>query len=162
VISRRLEALPLARLVRCFSVSVLTSLVSLTTLALLAGVAGVPAWQANVVACAVGTVPSYQLNRRWVWGLRHGSHWGREVAPFWALSFAGLALSTLAVDRADHLARSLAWTGPTRTVALMGASVVAYGLLWVAQFLILDKVLFVRPGDAVEPPAPVAVEDRRR
>jgi putative flippase GtrA len=160
VISARLEALPVARLVRCFSVSVLTSLVSLTTLALLAGVAGVPAWQAHVVACAVGTVPSYQLNRRWVWGLRHGSHWGKEVAPFWALSFAGLAVSTLAVDRADHLARSLEWTGPTRTVALMAASVAAYGLLWVAQFVVLDRVLFGRSTDAVAP-AEAAVDDDR-
>ena len=115
-----------------------------------------------MAACAVGTVPSYQLNRRWVWGLRHGSHWGKEVVPFWALSFAGLALSTLAVDRADHLARALAWTGPTRTVALMAASVAAYGLLWVAQFLILDRYLFGRPGDAVEPSAPAGtVEDGR-
>jgi putative flippase GtrA len=145
VISLDWRAAPVARLVRCFSVSVLTTLISLAVLALLAGVVGVPAWQANVLATAVGTVPSYQLNRRWVWGLRHGSDWRREIAPFWGLSFAGLALSTLAVDRADHLARALAWAGPTRTVAILAANVGAFGILWVAQFLILDRVLFRRP-----------------
>ena len=156
-----LRAAPVGRLVRCFSVSVLTTLLSLATLALLAGLAGVPAWQANVVATAVGTVPSYQLNRRWVWGRRHGSDWRREVVPFWALSFAGLALSTVAVDRADHLARALAFTGPTRTMALLAANVSAFGVLWVAQFLLLDRVLFRERDDAAAVDAAATVDADR-
>ncbi len=140
---RLLGALPLARIARCLSVSVFTTLLSLGVLATLVGV-GMRAWLANVIATAAGTVPSYLLNRRWVWGLRHDSDPWREVVPFWVLSFAGLALSTLAVDRADRLAAAADLASGTRTSALLVANVASFGLLWVGQFLLLDRVLFRR------------------
>jgi len=138
-----LRKLPLARILRCLSVSVLTTLLSLAVLATLVSL-GTRAWLANVIATAVGTVPSYVLNRRWVWGIRHDSDPWREVAPFWLLSFSGLALSTLAVDRADHLATSMELSSGARTMALLLANVASFGLLWVAQFVLLDRVLFRR------------------
>ena len=85
------------RMARCLSVSVLTTLLSLVTLALLVGWWGTIPWVANVIATAVGTVPSYVLNRRWVWGRDGSSDVWREVVPFWILSFSGLVLSTAAV-----------------------------------------------------------------
>jgi putative flippase GtrA len=143
---------PLQRVARCLSVSVFTTLVSLTTLAILTSAFGVTPWRANVVATAVGTVPSYQLNRRWVWRLRGASDMRREVAPFWALSLTGLLVSTLAVDRADRLASTLGITGVVRTGSLLAANVTAFALLWVGQFLLLDRVLFRhRPPVAPEP-----------
>jgi putative flippase GtrA len=132
----------LGRMTRCLSVSVLTTLLSLVTLAVLIGWWGMTSWVANVLATAVGTVPSYVLNRRWVWG-RHGSGdvW-REVVPFWALSFSGLVLSTAAVATADAWASSLGLVGPTRTAVLLLANVGSFAVLWVGQFLMLDRVLF--------------------
>jgi GtrA-like protein len=53
---------------------------------------------ANVIACAVAAVPSFHLNRSWAWGRRGRSRLLREVAPFWALAFLGLAFSTWAAD----------------------------------------------------------------
>ena len=46
------------RMARCLSVSVLTTVLSLVTLAVLAGWVGVTSWVANILATAVGTVPS--------------------------------------------------------------------------------------------------------
>ena len=63
---------------------------------------------ANVVACAVATVPSYYLNRCWAWGRRGRSHLWKEVVPFWVIAFAGLALSTWAADLGSALARGRA------------------------------------------------------
>lgn len=132
----------LLRMAKCMSVSIFTTLVSLVTLGVLAGAAGVRAWLANVVATAVGTVPSYLLNRRWVWGRPgRGDAW-RELVPFWAMSFMGLVLSTVAVDRADHLAASLGLDHELRTAALLAANVGAFGVLWLGQFVMLDRVLF--------------------
>ena len=131
------------RIVRCLSVSVFTTLLSLAVLAGLVGL-GTRAWLANVIATAIGTVPSYLLNRRWVWGIRDGSDPWREVAPFWLLSFLGLALSTLAVDRADRLAVSMQLSAGVRTAALLVANVASFATLWVGQFLLLDRVLFRR------------------
>ncbi len=136
------------RMARCLSVSVLTTLLSLVTLALLVGWWGTTAWLANVIATAVGTVPSYALNRRWVWGRDGSGDIWREVVPFWALSFSGLVLSTAAVATADAWASSIGLVGPTRTAVLLLANVGTFAVLWVGQFLVLDRVLFgpTQPG----------------
>jgi putative flippase GtrA len=136
------EGAVFGRLARCLSVSVLTTLLSLVTLALLIGWWGTTSWVANIIATAVGTVPSYVLNRRWVWGRDGSSDVWREVVPFWALSFSGLVLSTAAVATADAWASSIGLVGPTRTALLLLANVGSFAVLWVGQFLLLDRVLF--------------------
>ena len=130
------------RMARCLSVSVLTTILSLVTLALLVGWWGTTPWLANVIATAVGTVPSYVLNRRWVWGRDGPGDVWREVVPFWVLSFSGLVLSTAAVATADAWASSIGLVGPTRTAVLLLANVGSFAVLWVGQFLVLDRVLF--------------------
>ncbi|HEX6785640.1 MAG TPA: GtrA family protein [Acidimicrobiales bacterium] len=133
------------RMARCLSVSVLTTLLSLVTLAALVGWWGTTSWVANIIATAIGTVPSYVLNRRWVWGRDGSGDVWREVVPFWALSFSGLVLSTAAVAAADAWASSIGLVGPTRTALLLLANVGSFAVLWVGQFLVLDRVLFGRP-----------------
>jgi putative flippase GtrA len=131
-----------ARLIRYGSVSAISTVVSLTVLGVLvAGRFLVPAW-ANVVATAVGTVPSFELNRRWVWNKTGPRSVVAEVAPFVALSFLGLALSTIAVAATGEWADHATVDAVTRTLAVEGANVSAFGLLWMAQFMVLDRVLF--------------------
>ena len=36
---------------------------------------------ANILANVLATIPSYWLNRRWVWGKGGKSHFWREVGP---------------------------------------------------------------------------------
>ena len=115
---------------------------SLTVLGVLVGVVGVGAVAANLIATAVGTVPSFELNRRWVWSQTDKRSLGREVVPFCALSFAGLLVSTLAVRAASALADHSGRLVHTGAVEL--ANLCAYGSLWVAQFVLLDRVLFSR------------------
>ena len=64
------------------------------------------------------------------------------VIPFSVLSFPGLALSTLAVA-SRQLGRCSPWR-PARTVAVELANLAAFGSLWIAQFVILDRILFRR------------------
>jgi putative flippase GtrA len=88
----------------------------------------------NVTAVGISSVPSYLLNRAWVWG-RSGSHDVlREVVPFWVFAFVGLGFSTLLV----HLAESFS----DSTLVLMLANLTAFGILWVGKYLVLDQVLF--------------------
>src|SRR5205085_1611534 len=104
-----------------------------------------PGW-ANVAATAVGTVPSFELNRRWVWH-RHGTaSTKREVIPFVALSAAGMVLSTLAVSFAGRWTDHAVLSGAGRTLAIQAANVAAFGTLWLAQFVILDRILFADPA----------------
>jgi putative flippase GtrA len=133
------------RLARCFGVSLITTVISLTTLAAVTLGFGIEAWIANVVATAVATWPSYALNRRWTWNRRDGSDLWREVMPFWALSFAGLVLSTIAVALTDASLHGVHLDEPLHTGVILVAHLSGFGLLWIAQFLLLDRVLFARP-----------------
>jgi putative flippase GtrA len=130
----------LAVWLRYCAVSAVSTGTSLTTLGVLVGVAGVDATVANVVATAVGTIPSFELNRRWVWAHHGRRSIIRQVVPFVALSFAGLVLSTVAVHVAA--ARTANWSQGWHTVAVEAANVAAYGALWILQFFVLDRLLF--------------------
>jgi len=125
------------------------SLVSLVSVAVsqavLMAAFGLLHWTArlsNVVACAVATVPSYYLNRSWAWGRRGPSHLWREVVPFWALAFLGLAFSTWAADLASTLARQAAASHAVATAVVMGSSLLAFGVLWAGKFVVFNALLF--------------------
>jgi putative flippase GtrA len=100
-----------------------------------------------MIAVGCGIVPSYLANRSWVWGKRGRSDLLREVAPFWVLSLAGLALSTIAVAAAAAL--TVSWDTSARAVALPAANLAVFGALWVVQFVLLDRVLFRLPASSI-------------
>jgi putative flippase GtrA len=130
----------LRKLVRYAAVSAISTATSLSILGALVLSGATTAGWANVIATAVGTVPSFELNRRWVWSKPGRRSVLGEIGPFCALSFLGLALSTIAVSAAAGLASSLGATG--RAVAAEGASIATFGSLWLVQYVILDRVLF--------------------
>jgi putative flippase GtrA len=135
------------RVVRYGTVSLLCTAVSLIVLGTLVATAAMTAGWANVTATAVGTVPSFELNRRWVWGKDGHRSVSGEIGPFVTLSFAGLALSTAAVHLAAGWAANAGLGTTGRTFAAEAANVATFGTLWIAQFVILDRFLFrSRPG----------------
>lgn len=106
------------------------------------GWAAVPS---NLTAVTLGAIPSYLLNRYWVWGKRGANSLRREVLPFWLMTLAGLALSTVFVWLAERVNDA--------TIVIMGANVAGFGLLWVFKFLVLDAVLFApQPAQTLEGP----------
>jgi putative flippase GtrA len=133
------------RLTRCMSVSVITTVISLTVIVFATAVLGIGAAIANVVATSVATIPSYSLNRRWTWGRRDRSDPWREVLPFWVLAFCGLALSTATVGIADSWASNLHLAPTVHTVSILIGHLSGFGVLWVLQFVLLDRVLFAAP-----------------
>lgn len=120
--------------VRYSMVSAIAVFCSQTTLLLCTLAFDMEPVPANVVAVAVGSVPSYLLNRIWVWGRRGNHHFLREVLPFWLMAFLGLGFSTLLV----HLA-SLWSDAP---LVINAANLTAFGSLWVVKYFVLDNVLF--------------------
>jgi putative flippase GtrA len=154
------------KLVRYAAVSAIATTVSLTILGVLVSTGTTtPGW-ANVIATAVGTAPSFELNRRWVWGKAGRRSVGAEIGPFCVLSFSGLALSTLAVHLASGWAAAGGLGVGARTLVAEAANVATFGSLWVAQYVILDRVLFRsradRGADAAppRPPDPAGDADR--
>jgi putative flippase GtrA len=134
------------KLIKYASVSVISTVVSQITLLLVFGVfhwlSAVPA---NIVANVLATVPSYTLNRRWVWGKGGKSHFWREVVPFWVLSFIGLAFSSLAVWLAGDFARHHNLTHPTTALLVNAANLMSFAILWIVKFVIYNKLFHVEP-----------------
>src|SRR5207245_2331074 len=121
-----------------------------TVLGVLVATGALAAGWANVVATSAGIGPSFELNRRWVWGRKGRRSVVSEIGPFCTLTFAGLVLSTVAVALAARWAASTGLDAASTTVAVEAANVAAFGSLWLVQFAILDRVLF-RPPLAASP-----------
>ena len=130
------------QLLRYAAVSGIATGVSQVVLVVLVATRATSAVEANVIATMVGTVPSFELNRRWVWGKSGNRSLATEVIPFAAISVSGLILSTLAVAVASRWAEASAFSDAARTVTVQAANLAAFGLVWVAQFVLLDRVLF--------------------
>ena len=99
---------------------------------------GIEAWVANVLAVIFGSIPSFFLNKKYVWR-RHGPVRLRtEMLPFWGMNGVGLLLSTLAVRVAASMSDSV--------VIINGASLVAWASVWVIKYTLLDRLLFREPA----------------
>lgn len=139
------------KLFRYSVASVVAVLVSVVCLAFFSGILDLRAWLSSVLATAVATVPNYQMNRRWAWGRSGKSHLWREVMPFWTLAAIGLGFSTLCVDLMEAYAKSHHYSHLVRTGTYEIVYIGAFGILWVAKFIIFNKVLFAHhPEDLPE------------
>ena len=124
----------LAKLIRFAAVSVITVPLGMALFWIFLEVADMRPVLANVVAVSISTIPNYILNRRWVWNKRGANSVRREIAPFWAMSFLGFLLSTLLVAIADQFTDA--------TIVFLAANFVAFGIVWVFKFFVLEKYLF--------------------
>ncbi len=139
------------KLIKYAGVSVISTVVSQVTLLLVFGVfhlmSEVPA---NLLANVLATIPSYALNRRWVWGKSGKSHFWREVAPFWILSFIGLAFSSLAVWLAGEFARAHGLSHGETALLVNLANLLSFAILWIVKFVIYNKLFHVDPVEYEE------------
>ena len=90
---------------------------------------------ANILAVGLSSIPAYSMNRAWVWGKRGKSHWKKEVLPFWMFTAAGLVLSTIAIWAVHHVTDS--------KLVVNFVQLVAFGILWVVRFFVLDRLFHV-------------------
>lgn len=135
------------RMVRYTAVSAISALTSLIVLTIVFGVLRLwtevySALFANIVA----GVPSYFLNRQWVWGKRGRSHLWREVIPFWAMSLLGIGFALVTSSLAHSYAVNHHLDHLARTLLVDGANIAAFGLLWVLKFLLFNR-LFAQIAD---------------
>jgi putative flippase GtrA len=145
----------------CLTVSAGTTVLSAIALVALVVGAGVPAGVANIVAVCCGILPSYLANRRWTWGRAGRGNLAREAIPFWALSLAGLLVSTVTVAAAG--AATTTWSTGARSVALPVVQVGTFAALWVVQFVVLDRVIFrAPPRSRATPSASLHAADERQ
>ncbi|MEY2471545.1 MAG: hypothetical protein QOK28_874 [Actinomycetota bacterium] len=97
---------------------------------------------ATIAASITSGVPAYYLNRRWAWGKSGRSHVLREVVPFWTMTFAGLVLSAWLAGYAGKFGQDHFDSRAMQTVIVDGASIAAFGALWVLKFVVFDRFMF--------------------
>jgi putative flippase GtrA len=139
-----LERPTVAKLIRYSMTSVVGVVLGQSLLQLFYTVLDWPAVAANVVATTISTGPVYLINRYWVWKKKSGNSLRREVVPFWGMTFLGLALSSVIV-----------WFVEQRTDAALAislANLAGFGVLWIAKFIVLDRVLFAHHELGETPP----------
>jgi putative flippase GtrA len=128
------------KLRRYASVSVLCTVLSVALLAVLVDAFHMTAAWSNVVAVSASIPIAFELSRRWIWPQRNRRRVIGQVAPFALSSLAGLVVSTLAIHVVAGATRH--WSTVGRTVALELATLSAFGLLWLANYVLNDRILF--------------------
>ena len=112
------------------------------------GARGQGAQEARLFAAvAISTLPTYYLSRAWVWQKRGKSSFYAEVVPFWVMTFLGLLLSTIFVVFLED-------QYPDVKILANVGNVLGFGVLWVATFFILDRILFKVTHEHIEGPTP--------
>jgi putative flippase GtrA len=143
--SRTPEGIKVIRYTMVSAISALTSLIILT---LVYGVLRL--WSevfSTLFANVMAGIPSYFLNRQWVWRKGGRSHLWREVLPFWVMSLTGIGFALFTASLAHNFAIAHHLHHLARTVLVVGANVAAFGILWVLKFMILNR-LFAQIADA--------------
>lgn len=103
------------------------------------------------IASSIAAVPSYYLNRSWVWRKAGKSHLMKEVLPFWVMVFIGLAFSAVLGWAADAAGRNWTDSHALRTLIVQGSNISGFAVLWVLKFIIFNKILFATHPQDLEP-----------
>ncbi len=139
------------RLFKYTMVSVVSTAVSFGVLALVFGVLHL--WgeiASTVFANVVATVPSYYLNRKWVWGKGGRSHVTKEIVPFWAMSAIGIMVSIGGAALARHIGTEHNLSHFDQTVLVLVANLVSFGVFWVLKFMLFNRLFHVHPLEELD------------
>ena len=132
------------QLFRYTMVSVISTIVSFGVLAIVFGLFHV--WGeigSTVFANLTAAVPSYYLNRNWVWGKSGRSHLMKEILPFWVMSGIGIVVSIGGAAVAKHLGTVHHLGHLEQTVLVLAANVASFGIFWVLKFALFNRLFHV-------------------
>ena len=136
------------KMVRYTMVSVISALMSLVFITITYGILRLGTEVVcTLISNILAGIPSYFLNRQWVWRKGGRSHLWREVLPFWVMSITGIGFALYTASVAHNYADAHHLHHLARTVLVVGANIAAFGILWVLKFLILNR-LFAEIADA--------------
>lgn len=141
------------KLFRYSMASVVAVIVSNVCLVIFVGLLRMGVVLASTLATTIAAIPSYQMNRKWAWGKSGKSHMLKEVVPFWGLAILGWAVSTLSVYLMDRYAKHHHFSHLSQTVSVALVYFAAFGVLWVAKFVIFNRLMFVHDHDPGSPAA---------
>ena len=124
---------------RYCGVSVVNVLTGQGILALCLAVFALGGVVSQVISATVSAIPAYILSRRWVWKQKGRDSFRNEVLPFWTMALIGLVFAVSAIALVEQFTES--------TIMLMATSLAAYGVVWVAKYVVLDKIMWRTPTE---------------
>ena len=133
----------LAKLIRYVAVASIMVPIGLLLFWIFLEIAGLRPLVANLTATAIATIPNYILNRYWVWNKRGANSVKREIAPFWAIAFLGVLVSTVSVAIAEQFTDV--------SLVFLAVNFCSFGVVWVFKFFVLEKYLFGNTPAEVQP-----------
>ncbi len=139
------------KLIKYTMVSVISTIVSFGTLALIFGVLHL--WgeiTSTVVANVIATIPSYYLNRAWVWGKGGRSHLMKEIVPFWVMSAIGIVVSMGGAAVARHVGNVYHLSHFEQTLVVLMANLISFGMFWVFKYLLYNRLFHVHPVEELD------------
>ncbi len=132
------------QLIRYSMVSVVSTAVSFGVLFIVFGVLHLfGEIGSTVFANVCATVPSYYLNRKWVWGKTGRSHLVKEIIPFWSMSAMGIVVSIGGAAVARHLGRVHHFSHLQQTAVVLAANVTSFGVFWILKYLVFNRLFHV-------------------
>jgi hypothetical protein len=100
---------------------------------------------ASLLTAAIVTVPSFFILKYFVWRDRSGDNLGGQMLVFWVVMVLAFSLATLFTYIIDHAIANQ--TTLIRATAVFCAQLLAFGIVWVGRYLVLDRWLFKLSAD---------------
>ena len=139
------------QLIKYTMVSVISTIASFGVLAIVYGLHIIKGEiAATVFANVVATVPSYFLNRMWVWGKGGRSHVMKEIVPFWVMSAIGITVSIGGAAVARHIGTTHHLSHVQETAVLLLANLISFGLFWVLKYMLYNRLFHVHPVEELD------------
>jgi putative flippase GtrA len=140
-------------------VSVISALTSLVVLSIVYGALRLWSEVPSVLfANLTAGIPSYLLNRQWVWGKSGRSHLVKEILPFAVISVTGIGFALFTASLAHSYADTHHLHHLVRTALVLATNIASFGILWVFKFLILNRLFAQLPEVGDEAEVEVATE----
>ena len=93
----------------------------------------------QVIAASVSAIPAYLLSRRWVWKREGLIPSVPRCCRFGPWRSFGLVFRRVGHRRGGR-------GSPIRPPVLMATSLAAYGVVWIAMYVVLDKIMWAHAG----------------
>jgi putative flippase GtrA len=129
------------KIVRYSLVSVISAVTSLVILIIVYGVLRL--WSevySTLFSNILAGIPSYILNRRWVWKKSGRSHVWREILPFWVMSLIGIVFALFVAGWAHDIGQAHHLRHFDRTLLVVAANVAAFGVLWLLKLALFNRI----------------------
>lgn len=139
------------KLIRFTSVSVVSAIVSLLAIALIYGFRIIRGEvEATLFGNLVAAIPSYSLNRKWVWGKTGRSHVRKEILPFLALAVLSIGFSMVGGAYAKHLVQTHQWSHLFNTCIVDVANLASFAIFWVLKLVLFNRIFHVNEGAEID------------